>query len=65
MARRLIEIKEAIQETSAELEALIEGPLFVTAEELVPSRWTYFRTKYAVPGGAAVTGSRLRVIEGG
>ena len=35
VALRLVEIKEAIQETTAELKTLIEGPLFVTAEELV------------------------------
>ena len=34
VALRLMEIEEAIQETNAELQALIDGPLFVTAEEL-------------------------------
>jgi hypothetical protein len=34
VAFRLIEIEETIQETNSQLQALIDGPLFVTAEEL-------------------------------
>ena len=34
VALRLIEIDEAIQETNSQLQALINGPLFATAEEL-------------------------------
>ena len=34
VARRLIEIEEVIQETNAQLQALIDGPSFITAEEL-------------------------------
>ena len=34
VAFRLTEIERAIQETNAQLQAIIEGPLFMTAEEL-------------------------------
>ena len=34
VALRLAEIERAVQETNAQLQALIDGPLFITAEEL-------------------------------
>lgn len=34
VAFRLTEIERAIQETNAQLQAIIEGPLFMTAEGL-------------------------------
>ena len=34
VALRLVEIERAIQEANAQLQALIDGPLFITAEEL-------------------------------